>query len=252
MTISFDQTWFMPIRKIEDASLIIVCFPYGGGGASKFWPWKNLRVNADIWAVKLPGRESRISEPLVTSSTEVINSIIKGLPRDFKTRFIFYGHSMGAGLAFQTILELRKKKKILPTLLIASGREAPHFKLPNIESQLDDENMIKYIEQLGGVSGRISINEEFIKQYIPKIRADYILNYNIPIQKPTALPLYIHTINGKQDTLVSEGLLAEWAKHTQYPLTTSMLKGGHFFMEEYPEEFIYEIEKTLNDHLNMK
>lgn len=251
MTILLDQTWFMPIRRVKHASAIIICFPYGGGGASKFWPWKNLQVNADVWAIKLPGRESRICEPLVTSSAEMINCIINALPHDLETPFIFYGHSMGAGLAFQAILELQKRKKKLPMLLIASGRDAPHFKLPNIASQFNDENLIKYIKDLGGVSGDISKNEEFIKQYIHKIRADYILNYDIPIQKPNVLPLYIHIINGKQDNLVRENLHTEWEKYTAYSLTTTILEGGHFFMEEYPKEFIFEIEKTINKFFNM-
>ncbi len=246
METSFDQTWLMPIRKIENARLVIVCFPYGGGSASKFWAWKNLSIKADIWALKLPGRESRISEPLVTSANEVVDNIIKALPSCIKTPFVFYGHSMGAGLAFQTMLELQRQKKTLPKLFIASGREPPHFKTSNIESQLNDENLVRYIQQLGGVAGKIPRNEEFIRQYIPKIRADYILNHDIPIKRSLPLPVHINIINGKEDILVRTELLHQWAKHTKYPLTSVTLPGGHFFIEEFFDKFIYEIEKQIS------
>ena len=215
------EKWQIPI----DNNLFSIWW----GSASKFWLWKKLQVQADIWALKLLGRDNRISEPLVTSSADLVDSIIKVLPPDSKIPFIFYGHSMGAGLSFQTILQLQKQRKLMPELLIASGREAPHLKFHGIKIQLSDENIVKYIQELGNRSGKISKNEEFIKQYIPKIKADYILSHDIPVEEPTPLSLHIYIINGGEDPLVRKELLSEWQKHTLYPITSTISPGGHFF-----------------------
>lgn len=124
---TFDRNWFMPIRNEKVASINIVCFPWGGGGASVFWPWKKIDYDANIWALKLPGRESRIAESLITSASKLVDYIIDALPPSFRKPCIFYGHSMGAGIAMQTINTLYKMKRTLPKMLIASGLSLIHI-----------------------------------------------------------------------------------------------------------------------------
>lgn len=242
---TFDKNWFMAIRYNENAHLNIVCFPYGGGGSCAFWSWKRLSLNANIWALKLPGRENRIAERPIISAVELVDHIIEAFPTTFTTPFIFYGHSMGAGLAFQTIVELKKRKKQLPMLLIASGREPPHCKPLNPVSHLDDAALIQYMQKLGGITNEIPKNDDFLKQYLPKIRADYQLNSTILQKKPEPLPIFIFIANGQNDPVVRAEILNEWAKYTKYSLNSLTLPGGHFFMDDYFDIFILEVEKQI-------
>lgn len=238
---NFDTNWFMPIRNEKAASVNIVCFPWGGGGASAFWSWKKIDGNVNIWALKLPGRESRIAESLITSASKLVDYIIEALPSSFRKPYIFYGHSMGAGIAMQTINTLYKMKRTLPKMLIASGRMAPHHTLGNPTIHLNDGSLIEYLQKLGGLKKTFLKNENFLKQYIPKIRSDYKLNSTIESKSLIKLPLAISIINGRNDPLIEIDELNSWEEYTQYPLSSHILPGNHFFIEKFFSKFMEKI-----------
>ena len=241
----FDKNWFMSIRHIQNANITIICFPYGGGGASAFWSWRKLGIQSDIYALKLPGRESRIAEDPICSRTQLIDLIVDALPSTWVHPIVFYGHSMGAGIAFQTILELKKRHRQVPYLLIASGREPPHYEPKNPVYDLDDEQLIVYLQKLGGIRDNIPKDSDFINQYIPKIRADYQLNSSLSIKASIQLPLHISIINGADDRLINLDTLQEWEMYTTYRLDSTLMSGGHFFIAEYFDKFITVIEQHI-------
>jgi surfactin synthase thioesterase subunit len=232
MHTNFDKKWFMAINKVDNPSRNIICFPWGGGGASAFLPWRKLACPANVWALKLPGREGRIDEPVITHANELVEQIIKALPSTLSIPYVFYGHSMGAGLAMQTIIELQKKSISLPQLLIASGRMPPNYPSLNPVKNLSDKALLNYLQALGSLNQGIPLIDDFLKQYIPKIRADYHLNSTIPCYQDKPLPVRISIINGENDSLISLKNLSDWQKHTTYPIHSEVVPGGHFFMNE--------------------
>jgi len=140
----FDKNWFAAIKNNEFGVVNIVCFPFGGGGVSSFWAWKNYLIKANIFVLKLPGRETKRFEPLINCSKKLANHIVDALPLSLKYPLIFYGHSMGAGLAHLTILELYKRNRLLPSLLIVSGREPPHIPYIYSVNNLNDKELIQH------------------------------------------------------------------------------------------------------------
>ncbi len=237
MLAKLDSTWFLNIKSHPESRATLICFPHGGGSASVFWPWQAIPLELDIWALKLPGRDKRIAETPITSPTELVNLILEALPKSFSKPFIFYGHSMGAGIAFELILELQKQKRRLPSLYIASGREPPHYKYRHSVNNLDDDELIHYVKSLGSAPDNLPTNTDFLKLYLPKIRADYILNANIPQRNPITLPIPIAIINGKEDRLLEMKNLQDWSLYSSYPVHSSFLSGNHFFIENNFSEF---------------
>ncbi len=250
---AYNENWLMKIRYDESAKFNLICFPWGGGNASSFVVWKSLPKDlVNIWAVKMPGRETKIDNEFIYYSSELINFIIDSLPISKTIPFIFYGHSLGAGLAFQTILELKLRNLSLPALYFATGRMPPHYSNNNPIANMNNIEIINYITKFGGVGVEISEEEEFLRYYLEKIKADYILNSSIPAFKPSPLPIYINIINGKDDPLIQIDKLNEWSLHTCFPLESVLLPGGHFFMKEVFKEFINIIELRINQTLIAK
>lgn len=235
MANQFDPHWFLRIQEVSKTALNLVCFPYGGGGAGAFVPLKQANLPVNIWALKLPGREKRIDEPRFTSASHLVDTLLEILPT--QNPFIFYGHSMGAGIAFETILSLKQRGCSLPFALIASGREPPHFSYPNPIFNLTDAALVSYIQALGGFPGEMSNDSSFITPYLQKIRADYQLNDSLPIRIPQALPMEIHVINGENDPLINKYQISEWKLYSQFPISESWLPGDHFFIHKQFKEF---------------
>jgi surfactin synthase thioesterase subunit len=230
-----DKRWFLPIRYSPYHSHQLICFPCGGRNGSSFWSWQNLRANVNIWALRLPGKENHFIKEMLISAQELMPYILDALNSTLELPYIFYGHSMGAGLAFQTMVELQKNNKPLPLLLMASGRQPPHYPYEVKVSHLSDEKFIEYLKQLGSLSEDLAKNTAFLDYYLPKIRKDYELNNSIPCQPPNPLAVPIVIINGEEDPLINFTHLEEWDQHTLYPLRSFIVSGGHFFMDNNPE-----------------
>lgn len=241
----FDKKWFLNIKSVDNARATVLCFPCGGGSASSFWPWQSIPFDANVWGLKLPGRDSRIAETSITSPAELVNHIITAFPDTFRTPLVFYGHSMGAGIAFEIIHELQKQQRALPELFIASGREPPHVDYRFSVNHLNDDELLDYVKKLGGVSGDLPTSRDFLNHYLPKIRADYQLNGNIPKRAAVKLPLPIAIVNGDEDPLLRTAILPQWEQHTAHPLTSGFLPGDHFFMERNFPVFLEKIAEYL-------
>ncbi len=79
----------------------LLCFPPAGGGPSVYYPWVQGRDRLDVHAVPVPGRETRMAEPLPRSLDALADMLADELaPRTMK-RYAMFGYSMGAVLAYE-------------------------------------------------------------------------------------------------------------------------------------------------------
>lgn len=90
--------------------LRLICFPYAGAGASVFGRWPaSFPPDVEIIAVQLPGRESRISEPVAGNLRDYVSPLVDAIAPLSDKPMAFFGHSMGALLAFDTAQALRAR-----------------------------------------------------------------------------------------------------------------------------------------------
>src|ERR1700741_5310415 len=80
----------------------LFCFPYAGGSASKYRQWRDfLPAGAELCAIQLPGREQRIVEPALRRMDDAVNALVHALLPYVDRPFVFFGHSMGAVIAYE-------------------------------------------------------------------------------------------------------------------------------------------------------
>ncbi|WNG32869.1 thioesterase [Archangium violaceum] len=231
--------WLVRIKPCEQPRLTLICFPFGGAGAGSFWEWgKALADDIELWAVRLPGRESRSTEEYVTSSEQAVACIVRELKALRERKIVFYGHSMGAGLAYQTAMALRSMNEPLPELFIASGRMPPHKPYPGGWGERPDKELLDHVIKMGGIPAELSRNESILSLYLPKIRADFRLNENLFYGRAPVFDFPITLINGVEDPLVQEDGLEEWREHTRGAFKSFKLPGGHFFLQSHAGEFL--------------
>jgi len=107
-------------------SLKIFCLPYAGGGASVFRNWQSgIPDNIGICPVQLPGREDRICEKPIAEMKKITSLILEELSGISVSRFLLFGHSMGAKIAYEIAAALQEMKGADPQALIVSGSQAP-------------------------------------------------------------------------------------------------------------------------------
>lgn len=224
------------------------CFPYAGGGATIYRDWKSLPC--EIHALQLPGRENRFHESFLKRLTLVVENLIKISPFSLPSAkgrkpFIFFGHSLGALIAFELVHQLQKNNCSLPQLLIVSGARAPQAQRPirNIY-QYSDSELIKEVKALGGVAQEFFQWPELMKELFPILRADLeMAETYIPTQRaPLKVPIL--ALGGSSDAEVSPEELAAWNLETSQNFESRFFEGGHFF--------IHSAQKEVLDFLSIK
>jgi surfactin synthase thioesterase subunit len=212
----------------------LVCFHHGGGGASSFNGWhRMLPLSIEMVRVQLPGREDRLKEPLVNSVDDLLDELVPQLAALFDRPVAFYGHSLGAIVAFEAIRGLRRNGHSLPNALFVSGRRAPHLPLSHPAFCLaPEQELVKYLASMGGMPEALLKKPHWRNQLLPIIREDLKISDLYTYRQELPLHCPITFFAGATDPWVKSLEQQGWEAHTTAEFRTVMLAGGHFFSRD--------------------
>lgn len=241
--------WFSVLpRGNTRAALRLYCFPYAGAGHTVFQHWRaQLPGDIELALIKLPGRGARFSEPQADSLDELAEALAGAIAEvgEGLDHFAFFGHSMGALLAFETARALLKRG-LSPTALLVSARTAPsaHGWRERL-SDLPDAAFLEVIRSMNGLPQEVLDNPEWLALFLPIIRADFALceDYRYRPGLPLACPIGV--LAGRDDASVPLPLLDGWAGETRAGCQTRLFPGGHFYLFEREAELLGLIQRQL-------
>ena len=241
--------WLRRISPSPHASVHLVCFPYAGAGASSYYPWvRILPSQIGLYAVQLPGREDRISERPVREVPIIINALIDALSDLAGVPFVFFGHSMGALLAFEVARELRNRALKQPAHLFVSGRQAPStpFSGNPLYMLPDGAFLEECVRRYQGIPQAILNEPELMSLLLPVLRADMemIENYRHKPQAPLHIP--ITALYGREDRTLKILDVQAWAQETSDRFSYAELPGGHFFLQTARSQVVEIIDRIIS------
>lgn len=217
----------------SDARLQLFCFPYAGGGAWVFRPWARQLAGVEVCAIELPGRGTRVREPPLTTLATVVSRIAQALAAAAEKPFAFFGHSMGALIAFEVARQLRRESSAEPVHLFVSGREAPHVAQPNGPyHQLPHDELMQVLRSLNGTPMDVLANPELMQLLLPVLRADLEMVETYAYSDAAPLKCAITAFGGTRDSTVRPEKLAAWRDQTNASFTVHMIEGDHFFLHD--------------------
>lgn len=221
---------FVVLASNPAAERTLVCFHYAGGSAQAFYRWRAACGRAyTLVAGELPGRGRRQKEPFIGSIEEAANAFAQSCTRLPQTEVVFYGHSLGALVAFETARALNRMGRPGPRRLIVSCRAAPGSaqslaSLPN----LSDAALVQYLQDLKGTPETVLRNEALMRMALPVLRADLKLIYDYRYSPAPELEIPIDVIGTVEDRWAPIEVLLEWRKVTRARFGLRMISGGHF------------------------
>jgi medium-chain acyl-[acyl-carrier-protein] hydrolase len=224
-------TWFKFPTPNPQARLRLFCFPYAGGSASTFRLWPAaLPLDIEVCAVQLPGRESRLRDAAFTQMQALVQTLDELLRPHLDRPFAFFGHSMGALIAFELARRLEQNPPGLVHLFV-SGYAAPQIlrRNPPIH-QLPEAQFVAELRGFGGTPEAVLQHPELMALLLPTLRADFsvVERYVYSPGAPLACP--ISAFGGLQDSGVSRDDLTAWCAQTHGPCAVRMFPGNHFFL----------------------
>lgn len=231
--------WFNKLRSSSGgANLRLFLLHYAGGSATVFKGWeKYFGADIDVFAIQMPGRDMRFREAPLTDLPKVLEHLVEEITPYMDLPCVFFGHSMGALIAYELVRKLESKYSEKVVHLVLSALRAPH--LPNIRApiyNLPYEEMIEVLKDFSSGADEIFDNREAMQEFMPMLRADFSIcdtyEYN-PIPK---LASRVTLFSGKEDFDSPIKDTPAWQSLCVQPVSYFEFDGGHFFVNEYESE----------------
>jgi medium-chain acyl-[acyl-carrier-protein] hydrolase len=239
--------WLAVNRANPRAELRLFCFPYAGGDALVYRDWAaSLPDSVEAVPVQLPGRGRLRKELPATRLEALVPALIAALTPHFDKPFAFFGHSMGAMIAFELARRLRRERGPRPVHLFVSGSPAPQ--LPDRHPRtfdLPEPEFIEELRRLNGTPREVLEHPELMALLLPVLRADFELVQTYVYTDGPPLECPITALGGAQDSLVPREDLEVWGALTCAPFELRMLSGDHFFLHASQREVLRVISDAL-------
>jgi medium-chain acyl-[acyl-carrier-protein] hydrolase len=243
------NAWIRRLTPADPVMVRLYCFPFAGGSASVYHPWSERPPpGMELAAIELPGRHERLNEPRFTDMRQLVPFIAQAVAQDTAApRYVFFGHSMGAVLAFETIRELRRSGAALPEILAVSGRSAPHLpsEAPRLHLLPDDE-FISKVTEIGGIHPELIAHQEFMKFILPMLRDDFAMAETYEYTPGPQLNCPVIGFSGADDPLATLPGICAWNELTTGGMTVREYPGRHFFAWQHCASIIGAIADRLH------
>lgn len=162
------------------------------------------------------------------------------------TKFAFFGHSMGAMIAFELARELRRRKMPQPAHLLVSGRRAPNMpKTDPVTYNLPEDEFRAELLRLNGTPTEVLEHAELMSLLLPLLRADFELvqTYEYADDAPLSCPIAVY--GGLEDHEVPREALLPWKQQTEARFSLQLLPGDHFFLRSASRHLLQLLEREL-------
>jgi surfactin synthase thioesterase subunit len=185
---------------------------------------------ADVWAMRLPGRESRIRDASHASVESIVEEAVRNLPNPADRRLVIFGHCLGGLIALETARKLRQES-VAVSLLIIVSQMAPSYVASQPPAEPTD--IRRDAKRLGLVSEEILAHPELFELLLPALAADIAAADGYAYVHGTTIDVPIIVLAGNEDnTVVSEGL-ADWQSLTTRTASVRTIQGDHLFSGAY-------------------
>lgn len=238
--------WIRRFHRAPAGAPRLVCFPYAGGSASYFFPVSAaLGTTAEVLAVQYPGRQDRRAEPVVEDLVALSEQLAEVLSAEPDRPTVFFGHSMGAVVAYE-VARREELRGVTLTHLYASGRRAPADPRPDEDVHTrDDEGLLEELTRLGGPGVEMLRDPEMAAMVLPAVRGDYVAIETYRHRPGTPLHCPVTALVGDSDPRVTLDEARDWARITSGPFDLRIFPGGHFYLGQHIPAVLQILRKTL-------
>jgi surfactin synthase thioesterase subunit len=245
------NAWIRRYHPSDTSASQLVCFPHAGGSASYYHPLsRQFSPVVDVFALQYPGRQDRRQEACIKTIDILADKITEHLLRLDDKPTLFFGHSMGATLAFEVAWRLEESGRNAPLRLISSGRSAPGIARGEKIHQRDDAGIIAEVRNLNGTGPALLADDEILRMSLPAIRGDYQAIETYSYTPGRTLHCPITALTGDSDPRTRIEDVDAWRAYTKGDFRIRIFPGGHFYLAFNIPAVAAEIAKDLEQMIN--
>ena len=227
--------WYVCFTNNTSATRRLFYFPHAGSGVASFRKWLDqIDTDIDLRIVQAPGRGSRIREPGATRFPPLINELCIHIKDLSDMPFIFFGHSLGALIAYELARELQRRDARGPEQLMVAASRAPHIPLREAPThRLCDEDFLIEMKKASTTPLEVLANKKLVQLFLPALKRDaelgetYVYETGDPIDTP------ITALHALHDSSTTRADLLAWSEHTRDRFEFFEFDDDHFFINKH-------------------
>jgi len=233
----------------DAAELRVLLVPHAGAGASSALAFR--QHSPETWAVaaaRLPGRESRIREPVpgLPGLAADVAATARTLPGSGP--LLVVGVCSGAVIALEALRDLQTTDPALVGGFVAVSQWAPDrtpdtTALPS-SGPTDEGDLREELRTYGALPDSIA-DDDLLRTYLPVIAADMRAVRDHRADPEPSLSCPVLVVAGEHDPLCGEDRLAGWSLYSGSTRQVR-LPGGHMLLTEAPEQLAHCIADNLD------
>lgn len=221
-------------------------FPHAGGSAQYYVPFsKTFSTDVKRIAVQYPGRGGNHDLGAFTGIPELADRVYTMLaPLDQSDgRVAFFGHSMGALLAFEIARRFEQVENPIAALFVSASAAPGRVGYEYIPES--DRGLLDAVSEMTGVNPEFLENEEFAAKILPTLRGfKAITHYDCPPDVTVSCPIF--AFFGDNDEVATQEKVAPWVERTTSEFTARMFTGHHFYLNDHLPEVVGDIESKIS------
>ncbi|MEO5873435.1 MAG: alpha/beta fold hydrolase [Streptosporangiaceae bacterium] len=222
-------------RPRAGAELRLFLFHHAGGSHLLYKGWEQeFPDEVEICLLDAPGRGRLHGQPLLDNSTDLVDFFRDTLLPWTGRPFAFFGHSMGALIAYELTLRLAAAGEATPVWLGLSACAAPQRTSTGthrVDRRFTEDELRGWLRSAGDTPEALLDDASLWRIFGPIFRSDFALAGSWrpdPAAEPLAVPMSV--FGGEEDRTVSREQLAAWASRTEHFLGLHLYRGGHFYL----------------------
>jgi len=221
-------------------------FPHAGGSADFYVPFaRAFTGGTKCVAVQYPGKRAGKDLSQYTSIPELADRLTAMLkPADTPARQLaFFGHSMGALLAFELALRFEQFGNPIAELFV-SACAAPGRMRRRTELQGSDRELLSLVGDVTGANPEFLNDEQFAATLLPTLRGlKAVATYDCPPEATVSCP--IHALMADNDELATAELMGPWKQRTTSGFDLSVFPGDHFYINANLPQLAHLVEERI-------
>ena len=230
--------------------MLLHCFPHAGGTGALFRPWAaafggDAQIN--VMAYRSAGGNSPGPSTVRGIAELCLAQIIdrSSARRPVAAgpqRVVFFGHSLGALVAFETLRMLRAQGRPGPDTLFVSGHVAPHLPSPGPQlHRMRGAQFWREIEVLGGTPAEVLAREDLCAIVENRLLAEFEAAETYRYLPGRPLDCDVVALTGDGDRRAPVDGVSAWRLHTQGRFELGVLPGEHFFIRDQQDDVLQRI-----------